>query len=123
MRTADPSKARAASPTKHLPPALLDQVAARFRALGAPSRLRILDALMEGPLQVADLATATGLRPSNLSRHIQALESAGCVLRERVGRSVRVAIADPSLHALCELVCGALRDQAADLHECLNNGR
>jgi DNA-binding transcriptional ArsR family regulator len=95
-----------------LPDSLLERVAARFRALGSPSRLRILSALMEGPLLMADLGQATGLEASNLSRHVLGLEQDGCVARERLGREVRVRIADPSLPALCDLVCGAVLDNA-----------
>ncbi|MDA1194463.1 MAG: metalloregulator ArsR/SmtB family transcription factor [Planctomycetota bacterium] len=100
-------------PHQSLPPALLEAVAERFRVLAAPSRLRILDALLGGPLGVDALAAATGLSQSNLSRHIAALEGAGCVRRIRSGRRVSVEVADPSLRALCELVCGSLRDRAA----------
>lgn len=91
----------------------IDQVAARFRALSEPSRLRVLNALMDGPRGMGDLMQFTGLRQSNLSRQVTELERAGCVARERRGREVVVWIADPSLAALCELVCGALRKQAA----------
>lgn len=91
-----------------LPDALLERVAARFRALGAPSRLRILSTLMDGPLGMGELMAATCLELSNLSRHVQALEQDGCVVRERRGREVTVRIADPSLAELCQLVCAAL---------------
>jgi DNA-binding transcriptional ArsR family regulator len=87
-------------------------VAARFRLLGAPSRLGILNALMGGPLGMAALARATGLEESNLSRQVAELERGGCVRRTRRGRSVEVEISDPSLKALCEVVCGALRTRA-----------
>ncbi|MCA9317154.1 MAG: winged helix-turn-helix transcriptional regulator [Planctomycetes bacterium] len=91
-----------------LPEALLERVASRFRALGAPSRLRILSTLMDGPLGMGELMAATGLELSNLSRHVQALEQDGCVVRERHGREVTVRIGDPSLAELCTLVCAAL---------------
>lgn len=91
----------------------IGQVAARFRALSEPSRLRVLNALMDGPRGMAALMELTGLQQSNLSRQVTELERAGCVARERRGREVVVWIADPSLAALCELVCGALRAQAA----------
>lgn len=91
-----------------LPEHLLEAVARRFRALGVPSRLRILNALMNGPLGMGDLEDATGLEQSNLSRQVTELEREGCVTRTRAGRTVEVEIADPSLHALCKLVCGAL---------------
>jgi len=61
---------------------------------------------------MAELAEATGLQQSNLSRQVTELERAGCVARERVGREVKVQIADPTLAKLCELVCGSLQRQA-----------
>jgi len=91
-----------------LPGHLLDVVARRFRVLGVPSRLRILNALMDGPLGMSALEEATGLEQSNLSRQVTELEREGCVGRRRSGRSVEVAIVDPSLRDLCELVCGTL---------------
>ena len=47
-------------PKPALPDHLLEAVARRFRALGVPSRLRILNALMNGPLGMFELAQATG---------------------------------------------------------------
>jgi len=87
-------------------------VAERFRLLGAPSRLGVLNALMAGPLGMGALARATGLEESNLSRQVAELERGGCVRRTRRGRAVEVEIADPSLKALCEVVCGALQERA-----------
>jgi ArsR family transcriptional regulator len=105
-----------ASPKGPLPPALLASVADRFRVLGSASRLQVLSALMEGPLGMAELIAATGLEQSNLSRHVRELERAGCVERRRSGRTVEVAISDPTLMTLCDLVCGTLRDRAEAEH-------
>ncbi|MDF1699701.1 MAG: metalloregulator ArsR/SmtB family transcription factor [Planctomycetota bacterium] len=99
-----------------LPSALVEAVAERFRVLAAPSRLRILDHLLQGPCGMAELAAATGLGQSNLSRHVAELERGGCVRRVREGRHVIVEVADPSLAPLCELVCGAIQAQAEDQH-------
>ena len=100
----------------HLPPEAVQAVAERFRLLSSPSRLRILDALMSGPLGLGEIAAFTGLEQSNLSRHVAALERGGCVRRSRAGQAVIVEIADPTLAQLCELVCGALREEAAAAH-------
>lgn len=86
----------------------LEAVARRFGALSSVSRLRVVNALMDGPLRLAELQERTGLSQSNLSRQVDRLEQAGCVRRDRRGREVEVSIADPTLGALCELVCGAL---------------
>lgn len=99
-----------------MPPEAIEGVAARFKLLSSPSRLRILDALMDGPLGLSELLELTGFEQSNLSRHVAALERGGCVTRTREGQSVIVEIADPNLKKLCDLVCGALRDRAAETH-------
>ena len=108
-----PSRKRHAPLTE----AQLEAIARRFRTLGVASRLRVLDALMAGPLSMSDLATATGLSQSNLSRQVTELD--GCVTRERQGREVQVGIADPTLKKLCELVCGSLEQRASEAHASL----
>lgn len=99
--------------------AQLEAVARRFRILGVASRLRVLNALMDGPRAMTELAEATELSQSNLSRQVTELELAGCVVRTRRGREVEVAISDPTLEQLCELVCGSLQDQASAAHASL----
>jgi DNA-binding transcriptional ArsR family regulator len=92
-----------------LPPEVLELVAGRFRVLSSPSRLRILDALMQGSRSMGELSELTGLEQSNLSRHVATLERDGCVARRREGLQVYVDVVDPSLKPLCELVCGGLK--------------
>ena len=99
-----------AADAKFLPPEALGAIAARFRVLSSPSRLRVLNALMAGPLHMGELASLTGLEQSNLSRHVAAMEQGGCVARRREGQRVYVEIIDPTLKPLCEVVCGALAD-------------
>jgi len=110
---------RTSRPHTNLSDAQLEAVARRFRALAVPSRLRVINALMNGPLAMGELAENTGLSQSNLSRQITELELAGCVMRERSGREVTVHIADPTLQQLCELVCGSLAEQASSKHQAL----
>lgn len=104
-------------PEQQLTDAQLEAIARRFRALSVPSRLRVLNALMAGPQSMSTLTTLTGLTQSNLSRQVSELEAAGCVARTREGREVRVAIIDPTLRDLCELVCGSLERQAEQLQQ------
>ena len=69
-----------------LPAEALDGVASRFRVLSSASRLRILNALMEGPRSMGELVELTSLEQSNLSRHVALLERGGCVARHREGQ-------------------------------------
>jgi len=92
-----------------LPPEMLDQIAAVFRALGEPSRLAILQTLMPGPRNVSDLAEAAGLSQANTSKHLAALAAAGLVSRTPQGTQAVYSIADPLVFKLCDTVCGSIR--------------
>jgi DNA-binding transcriptional ArsR family regulator len=102
-----------------LPEPLVELIAQRFRVIGEPTRIRILDALRDGPRTVNELARALGTTQQNVSKHIGVLAQAGVVGRERDGNHVRCSIADTSVFELCEIVCGGLRRQASDLEELL----
>lgn len=96
-----------------LPDAALQLVAARFRALGDPSRLAIVNQLMNGELAVPTLMSGTGLTQTNLSRHLGVLRQVGIVERRSKGNRAFYRIADPSWVDVCETVCGSLADQLA----------
>ena len=91
---------------KGLPPEALEQVAAYFQALSEPTRLRILNLLRDGERNVGDLAQACGYTAANVSRHLAMLMQHGLVTRETRGTSAYYRIADASVYALCDLVCG-----------------
>jgi len=94
-----------------LPPEALDQVASYFQVLSEPTRLRILNLLRGGERNVGDLATACECTAANVSRHLNLLTKQGFVSREGRGTSVFYRIADPSVYALCDLVCGNIARQ------------
>jgi DNA-binding transcriptional ArsR family regulator len=92
----------------------LEMIASWFRALGEPSRLRILRALEAGEMSITDLVTATGLTQANVSRHAQALAQAGMISRRKEGLSTICAIADPAIIALCDTVCSNLQARLSE---------
>jgi ArsR family transcriptional regulator len=87
----------------------LELIAARFRTLGEPNRLKLLTQLEAGPKSVSELMEATGLMQANVSRHLQTLTDAGLLARERRGSAVIYSIADPSIFELCRQVCGGIQ--------------
>lgn len=91
-----------------LPPEALEQVAAYFQALSEPTRLQILNLLRSGERNVGDLAQLTGYTSANISRHLGLLMQRGLVQREARGTAVYYRIADESVYALCDLVCGSI---------------
>ena len=86
----------------------IDLVAERFRALGEPARLGILQALRNGERCVSDLEADTGLNQANLSRHLQVLSATGMVRRRKDGLFVYYALADSNVLKLCEIMCGRI---------------
>ena len=83
-------------------------------------RIRLLDALRDGPLSINELAGALGATQQNVSKHVGVLAQAGIVGREKDGTRVRCFIADDSIFELCEQVCGGLRRQVAELDQLLS---
>lgn len=90
-------------------PAALIEMAERFRALGEPARLALLEALREGEQSVGELVLITGQTQGNVSRHLAILNTAGLVSRRREGIYVYYGVADDEVWELCDLVCGRLR--------------
>jgi DNA-binding transcriptional ArsR family regulator len=98
-----------------LPDPLVELIAQRFRLLGEPTRIKLLDALREGSATVSELQAATGASQQNVSKHLGMLQEAGLVGRTKDGNRAYFWIADDSLFELCEQVCGSLRRQIAEL--------
>src|SRR5947208_1615082 len=92
-----------------VPAGLVEEVARRFALLSDPTRLRILDALLErDDITVTELTGVVGEAAPNVSQHLSRLLAADIVGRRRDGRMVRYSIADPTIRPLCDLVCAAL---------------
>ena len=92
-------------------PEALELVAARFKVLSEPLRLRILRELEEGELSVSDLSEAVDASQPNVSKHLKILQDAGFVGRRQSGNTVYCFISDPSVFELCRVVCGGLRER------------
>ena len=85
--------------------ATLELVARRFRTLGEPFRLRILQHLQRSEHTVGELVEALDGNQPNVSKHLQLLYDAGLVSRRRDGNSILYSIGDPVVFELCQLVC------------------
>lgn len=76
-----------------------------FRGLGDPTRVRVLQLLLEGERTVGELVRETGVLQGRLSSHLACLRWCGFVAARREGRQVYYRIADdriPRLLALAE---------------------
>ena len=77
--------------------------AATANLLSDPTRVRILEALIAGPMRTAELSAATGMTPAALSRHLNLLRKAEVVARKDVaddGRGRAYELRPAALDAL-----------------------
>ena len=105
-----------------LPDPLTELIAQRFRVLGEPMRIKLLDALRDGEATVGELVDRLGASQQNVSKHLGVLHQAGIVTRTKEGTFVRYSIADSGVFDLCEQVCGGLRQQISELDQILTGG-
>lgn len=87
----------------------LELIAARFKVLGEPMRLKLIIALERGERNVTQLVEATDGTQANVSRHLQSLTEAGILGRRKEGLMVYYFIADDTIFDMCENVCGSLQ--------------
>ncbi len=104
-----------------LPDPLVELIAQRFRVIGEPMRIRILDRLCDGEATVQELTEALGASQQNISKHLGVLHQAGIVGRRKERNHVYYTIADESVLSLCEQVCGGLSRQLAELAELIGS--
>ena len=99
--------------TKHkeMSPEALALVAARFKVLGEPLRLRIIQTLQGGEMSVSEITEAVESTQPNVSKHLKMLQEAGLVARRQEGNTVYCSIADATVFELCDVVCSSLRER------------
>lgn len=105
-------------------PAPTDLVAKYFRALGDPTRLRILDALAEtdDELSVGELVERLDLPQPKVSKHLGCLRWCGFVEDRREHRTVHYRIADGRVEEILVLARALLADNAEHVAACRTVG-
>ena len=106
-----------------LSPEAIVLVAARFKVLGEPVRLRLIQALDRGEKSIGELAEELGASQPNVSKHIKILHDSGLLSRRQEGNTVLCSIADANVFDLCEVVCSSLRERIAQQNQSLSPRR
>ena len=73
-----------------------------LKALGQPTRIKILELLVNGERCVCEIFPAVGGEQSNISKHLGFLRSHGIVIAERRGMRVFYRMADKRIVKLLE---------------------
>jgi DNA-binding transcriptional ArsR family regulator len=94
--------------SRQLKPEDLERAAARFKALGHPTRLLFVHALQNGPRCVCELERLVDADISTVSRHLTALRNAGLVQSRREGSKVIYSLC-PGAFEQCSKLLGGIQ--------------
>lgn len=119
MRTV-PAQARNTTPPLLLPShdAGVEIVAKFFRALADPSRLRLLQFLLDQEHSVGECVEHVGLAQGRVSSHLACLADCGYVEARREGRRTLYRVADPRVADLVMRARALAADNTAALAAC-----
>jgi len=82
----------------------LGRLAGRFKLLGEPMRLKILQSVCHDPRTVNEIVKATGSTQANVSKHLALLATGGVLERKKEGQCVYYGMKDKLVMQLCDMV-------------------
>lgn len=98
--------------------ALLELSAKFFRGLGDPTRLKILEILLEREQSVSDLVRLLGIQQGRVSNHLACLKWCGYVTTTSKGRYTVYCIADKRVKQILQLSRQMVAKNAEHLWAC-----
>lgn len=103
-------------------PAGVEMVVRFFRALADPTRLRLLEFLMDGERTVTECVEQAGLSQGRISSHLACLSGCGYVQARRQGRFAYYRVTDSRVADLVLLARAVAADHASALAACVRLG-
>lgn len=89
-----------------------------FRALGDPSRLKILDSLLDGEKNVGELVELVESSQGRVSNHLACLKQCGFVNTRRDGKFIYYSIADGEVRQLLQIAQAMIGRNAEQIWAC-----
>ena len=90
-----------------------------FQVLADPTRVRIIELLLEGEKNVSDLVRRLSVPQARVSSHLACLRWCGYIGSRREGRFIYYRITDPRLADLMRLAHTIMADNAEAIASCL----
>lgn len=98
---------------------ITDLTARFFQVLADPTRVRLLELLLDGERNVGELVATLGLQQGRVSSHLACLRWCGFVAARRAGKYVYYSLADERGITLLRLAHGMLADHAGTIVTCV----
>jgi len=89
-----------------------------FKGLGDPTRMRIVEALLEKERNVSELIKRLGIPQSNISNHLACLKWCGYITSRKEGTSIYYQITDERVKRIIRLARDIVADHAENLYAC-----
>lgn len=88
----------------------IEQTQALFKIFSDKTRLKIIDALLEGPRCVSDLVNLLGMNQSAISHQLKLLREKNVVATNRNGKKVIYSIKDDHVTAIYKMARDHIRE-------------
>jgi ArsR family transcriptional regulator len=105
-------------PTRARDDATMDHAVQRFKALGDPTRLRIVQVLADGEHCVCEIQGHVDVAPNVLSHHLKVLREAGLVRARRRGRWIDYRLDPDGIASATVALTGLGRPDAPERPTC-----
>lgn len=89
-----------------------------FQVLSDPTRVHIVELLLEGEKNVSELVAALDMQQGRVSSHLACLRWCGFIGTRREGKYVYYRITDPRVRELMKLAHQLLADNAGEIASC-----
>ncbi len=89
-----------------------------FHGLSDLTRLRLVELLLDGEMNVSELVAFLGQPQSRVSNHLACLRWCGYVDSRREGKFIYYRVSDPRIRQLVELARSVIADNAAAVLSC-----
>jgi len=89
-----------------------------FKGLGDPTRIRIVEALLEKERNVSELIKLVAAPQSNISNHLACLKWCGYISSRKEGTSIYYQITDERVRKIVTLAREIIADHAENLYAC-----
>ena len=90
-----------------------------LKALGQPTRLKIVEFLRDGERCVCEIFPAIGEEQSNTSRHLNMLQGCGILARRKEGLKIFYAIKHPEVLTIIDLARRVMAQEITGRHQLL----
>jgi ArsR family transcriptional regulator, cadmium/lead-responsive transcriptional repressor len=89
-----------------------------FKGLGDPTRIRLVESLLEKERNVSELIKLLGTPQSNISNHLACLKWCGYITSRKQGTMVYYQITDERVKKIVTLARQIIADHAENLYAC-----